>query len=135
MRMTQSPQTKETAETQRPPRIASLLDHALLQFFEHGHLPPHLAEVSKPFGAQAQLIEKTLPANAERSVAGDLIATLAEQPGKDGRNVAVTALRKRLGFVQGLIQQCNVQLDPPDAAALDPGSGTHPTWSSIELKP
>ena len=53
-------------------------------------------------------------------------ATLAEQPGKDGRNVAVTALRKRLGFVQGLIQQCNVQLDPPDAATLDPGSGTHP---------
>ena len=59
-------------------------------------------------------------------VRDDLITTLAEQHGKDGRNVAVTALRKRLGFVQGLIQQCNMQLDPPDAATLDPGSGTHP---------
>jgi hypothetical protein len=33
-------------------------------------------------------------------VAEDLIATLAEQSSKDGRNVAVSALRKRLAFVQ-----------------------------------
>jgi hypothetical protein len=59
-------------------------------------------------------------------VADDLIATLAEQRGKDGRNVAVTALRKRLAFVQRLIQRCTAQLDPPDAATLGPGSGTHP---------
>jgi len=59
-------------------------------------------------------------------VADDLIATLAEQRGKDGRNVVVTALRKRLAFVQGLIQRCNVPRDPPDAPTLDPRSETHP---------
>ena len=45
-------------------------------------------------------------------VRDDLITTLAEQHGKDGRNVALTALRKRLAFVHGLIQRCNVQSDP-----------------------
>jgi len=53
-------------------------------------------------------------------VLDDLIATLAEQRGKDHRNVAVTALRNRLAFVQELIQRCNVQTDPPA------DSGTHP---------
>jgi hypothetical protein len=59
-------------------------------------------------------------------VADDLIATLAEERGKDGRNVAVTALRKRLAFVQRLIQRCNGRLDPPDATTLGPRSGTYP---------
>jgi hypothetical protein len=58
-------------------------------------------------------------------VADDLITTLAEQPGKDGRNVAATALRKRLALVQGLIQRCNVQLGPPGRPS-GPRSGTHP---------
>jgi hypothetical protein len=53
-------------------------------------------------------------------VLDDLITTLAEQHGKDGRNVAMTALRKRLAFVQALIQRCNVQNNPPADA------GTHP---------
>ena len=55
-----------------------------------------------------------------KPVAHDLIATLGAYGSKDGRNVAVTALRKRLAFVQGLIQRCNVQNVPPADA------GTHP---------
>jgi len=95
-------------------------------------IPPSVAFLTNPAGLSDDRLQElaelaTEDAHAQLTlVADDLIATLAEQPGKDGRNVAVTALRKRLGFVQGLIQQCNVQLDPPDAATLDPGSGTHP---------
>jgi len=40
----------------------------LLQFFAYEHLPPHLREVSKPFGMLAQLIVDTLPSNPERTV-------------------------------------------------------------------
>jgi hypothetical protein len=40
----------------------------ILQFFEYAHLPPHLAEVSKPFCELARLV-MTLPRNPERSVA------------------------------------------------------------------
>jgi hypothetical protein len=39
------------------------------QFFAHEHLPPHLAEVSKPFADLAALIVATLPRNPERTVA------------------------------------------------------------------
>ena len=39
----------------------------LLQFFAYEHLPPHLQEISKPFGDLAQQIVDTLPANAERT--------------------------------------------------------------------
>ena len=35
-------------------------------------------------------------------------------------NVAITALRQRLGFVQGLIQRCNKQLEAPDAPTRNP---------------
>jgi hypothetical protein len=50
------------------------------------------------------------------------VATLEELRDKDGRNVAVTALRKRLAFVQGLIHRCNVRLDPPaPPRSPDPG--------------
>jgi hypothetical protein len=59
-------------------------------------------------------------------VADDLIATLTDHSGKDGRNVAVTALRKRLAFVQGLLRRCDMQLAPLDTATLGPRSGTHP---------
>lgn len=41
----------------------------MLQFFEYGHLPAHLQEVSKPFGDLAQHIAATLPPNPERTVA------------------------------------------------------------------
>lgn len=40
----------------------------LMQFFAYSHLPPHLQEISKPFGDLAQQIVDTLPANAERTV-------------------------------------------------------------------
>ena len=38
------------------------------QFFAYDHLPPHLAEVSKPFAELAQKILE-LPRNPERTVA------------------------------------------------------------------
>jgi hypothetical protein len=41
----------------------------ILQFFAWGHLPTHLAEVSKPFGDLAELIVTSLPRNPERTVA------------------------------------------------------------------
>lgn len=41
----------------------------MMQFFAFSHLPPHLREISRPFGELAELIVTTLPANAERTVA------------------------------------------------------------------
>jgi hypothetical protein len=41
----------------------------IVQFFAYEHLPPHLGEVSKPFGQLAATIVETLPRNPERTVA------------------------------------------------------------------
>jgi hypothetical protein len=41
----------------------------MLQFFQHGHLPPQLAAVSKPFCDLAKCIIDELPNNPERSSA------------------------------------------------------------------
>jgi hypothetical protein len=41
----------------------------IMQFFAYEHLPPHLQNVSKPFGELAKQIETTLPRNPERTVA------------------------------------------------------------------
>ena|GEM_PF-1081044 len=41
----------------------------ILQFFTHSHLPPHLAEVSRPFGELAERLAACLPDNPERDVA------------------------------------------------------------------
>lgn len=41
----------------------------IMQFFAFEHLPPHLAEVSRPFGELAQSIVNGLPRNPERTVA------------------------------------------------------------------
>lgn len=41
----------------------------ILQFFEFGHLPPPLQEVSAPFCALAEEIARVLPRNPERTVA------------------------------------------------------------------
>lgn len=41
----------------------------ILQFFAYAHLPPHLQEVSRPFGEMAERIVTTLPRNPERTVA------------------------------------------------------------------
>ncbi|MCA8979416.1 MAG: hypothetical protein KDC14_05280 [Planctomycetes bacterium] len=43
-------------------------DH-IMQFFAYGHLPPPMAEVSRPFAELAERIESTLPRNPERTVA------------------------------------------------------------------
>jgi hypothetical protein len=41
----------------------------LLQFFEYGHLPPHLQMISAQFHSLAHWIEQELPRNPERTVA------------------------------------------------------------------
>lgn len=41
----------------------------ILQFFLFAHLPPHLQEISRPFGEMAAKLVEMLPQNAERSVA------------------------------------------------------------------
>ena len=41
----------------------------LMQFFQYAHLPPHLAEISRPFGELAQLLDDGLPENAEKTMA------------------------------------------------------------------
>jgi hypothetical protein len=95
-------------------------------------VPPSVAFLTNPAGlSDARLKELaelgTDDARAQlKLVADDLIASLTEQRNKDGRNVAVTALRKRLAFLQGLIQRCNVQLHPPDTVTQGARPGTHP---------
>ena len=44
-----------------------MIEH-IMQFFAYDHLPPHLREVSEPFGKMAQSIVDTLPRNSERTV-------------------------------------------------------------------
>ena len=41
----------------------------MLQFFAHAHLPPHLAEISRPFALFAEGLAHDLPANPERRLA------------------------------------------------------------------
>jgi len=41
----------------------------IMQFFTYQHLPPHLQEVSAPFGVLAGRIVRMLPRNPERTVA------------------------------------------------------------------
>lgn len=40
-----------------------------MQFFAYAHLPPHLQEISRPFGELAEHIVATLPSNSERTTA------------------------------------------------------------------
>ena len=89
-------------------------------------VPPSVAFLTNPAGlSDARLKEladfATEDAHAQlKLVLDDLIATLAEQRGTDRRNAAVTAMRKRLAFVQGLIQRCSLQTDPPADSATHP---------------
>jgi hypothetical protein len=41
----------------------------MLQFFAYEHLPDHLQPVSKPFGDLARELARTLPLNAESTMA------------------------------------------------------------------
>jgi integrase len=95
-------------------------------------VPPSVAFLTNPAGLSDARLKELADLGSEdahaqlRLVAEDLFATLAEQRGKDGRNAAVSALRKRLAFVQALIQRGNVQPDPLTATIPGAGSGTHP---------
>lgn len=95
-------------------------------------VPPSVAFLTNPAGLSDARLQELADLGSEdahaqlKLVAEDLIATLAKHRHKDGRNVAVSALRKRLAFVQALIQRCNVQPDPPAATLLGAGSGAHP---------
>ena len=51
-----------------PARPSESAEH-ILQFFAHEHLPPHLADVSRPFAEMARSLVATLPRNPERTVA------------------------------------------------------------------
>jgi len=48
---------------------AQLLEDHILRFFHYRHLPPALAERSKPFCDLARQIIETTPRNPERTVA------------------------------------------------------------------
>jgi hypothetical protein len=75
-------------------------------------VPPSAAYLTNPAGlsdARLEELAKLATADAVAQltlVADDLAATLAESPGKDGRNATVRALRRRLSFVQGLMKRC-----------------------------
>lgn len=45
------------------------MKHYLMQFFACDHLPPHLQEVSQPFGNLAMFIDNFLPENPEKTMA------------------------------------------------------------------
>lgn len=45
------------------------MNEHIMQFFAFDHLPPYLAEVSRPFAELANIIVRDLPRNPERTVA------------------------------------------------------------------
>ena len=45
------------------------MSEPIMQFFAYSHLPPHLQDVSRPFGEMAAKIVADLPRNPERTVA------------------------------------------------------------------
>ena len=78
--------------------------------------PPTVAYLTNPAGLSDARLEEladlgTSDALAQlQAVADDLTAAIAEQPKSDGRNVAMTALRRRLALVQGLVTRCSTRL-------------------------
>ena len=48
--------------------MAVIDDDPILQYFEFAHLPPHLAEVSSRYHAEAHWTVTNLPRNPERTV-------------------------------------------------------------------
>ena len=80
-------------------------------------VPPSAAYLTNPAGlSDVRLEELAALATADAytqltMVTDDLVATLAESGGKDSRNVAVTALRRRLTFVQSLVERCKARMD------------------------
>lgn len=47
------------------------VDEPVMEFFAWAHLPPHLADVSRPFCELALVVVDTLPRNRERTKALD----------------------------------------------------------------
>ena len=45
------------------------MSYPILQHFDHGHLPPTLADISRPFATLAKQLAEELPHNAETSTA------------------------------------------------------------------
>jgi hypothetical protein len=43
------------------------MKNPILKYFEYGHLPAHLQEVSKPFGDLANQLDAMLPSGPEKS--------------------------------------------------------------------
>lgn len=84
----------------------------IYQFFAFAHLPPHLAEVSRPFADIATFV-LTLPRNAERTVA---LRKLLEA--KDA------AVRARLAkpFTEAILASHGI------AAAAEPSTATPKNW-------
>jgi hypothetical protein len=58
----------ETA-AETPQERQGVMNDRMLQFFAYEHLPPHLQVTSRPFCELAHEIVRTLPSNAERTVA------------------------------------------------------------------
>lgn len=56
-------------EKRKARKMANEAPEHIMQFFAWQHLPPHLQEVSRPFGEMAETIVATLPQNPERSAA------------------------------------------------------------------
>lgn len=61
----------------------------IMQFFAYQHLPPHLQDISRPFGELAATLCGVLPRNPERTVA---LRKLLE-----GKDAAVRALLAKDG--------------------------------------
>lgn len=79
-------------------------------------VPPSAAYLTHPAGLSdtrlVELAELGIPDSYAQltMVADDIVATL-ESSGKDGRNVAITALRRRLSFVQDLLERCKARME------------------------
>jgi len=95
-------------------------------------VPPSVAYLTHPAGlSDERLVEladlATLDAVAQLTrVAADLEASLAELPHRDGRNVAVRALRQRRGLVQDLLARCQARNAASPRYPAAPESGDHP---------
>lgn len=64
-----SPNIEGKIMTDKKENIEMKYKHYTMQFFQYEHLPPHLQEVSKPFGELAKQLNDILPNNPERSTA------------------------------------------------------------------
>lgn len=52
-----------------PERKREMQEERMLKWFEYSHLPPHLQEVSKPFGELAATLVSVVDGGPERTVA------------------------------------------------------------------